>query len=142
MPNLAAVLKSEIARLARKEIRTAVEPVRKSATQHRREIAELKRQIAALRKEVDFLGKQESRRLARPAPAKEAEGKRFSPAWLKAQRDRLGLSAADYAALVGVSTQTIYNWEHGRSLPRKQQLAALASVRGIGKREALRRLEG
>jgi len=54
---------------------------------------------------------------------------------------RLGLSAADYARLVGVSSLTIYNWEHGKSRPRKEQLAALVAVRGIGKREALRRLE-
>ena len=36
---------------------------------------------------------------------------------------------------------TIYNWEKGKSKPRNQQLNAWANVRGIGKREALRRLE-
>ena len=36
---------------------------------------------------------------------------------------------------------TIYNWELGKSRPRKEQLAALVAVRGIGKREALKRLE-
>ena len=66
---------------------------------------------------------------------------RFSPRSVKSQRERLGLSAADYAKLVGVSGLTIYNWEHGKSRPRKEQLAALVAVRGIGKREALRRLE-
>ena len=60
---------------------------------------------------------------------------------MKAQRERLGFSAADYAKLVGVSPVTIYNWEHGKSRPRKEQLAALAAVRGIGKREALAKLE-
>jgi DNA-binding transcriptional regulator YiaG len=59
---------------------------------------------------------------------------------VKAQRERLGLSAADYAKLVGVSSLTIYNWEQGKTRPRQEQLAALVAVRGIGKREAIKRL--
>jgi len=53
----------------------------------------------------------------------------------------LKLSAADYGKLVGVSGLTIYSWESGKSRPRKAQLAALVAVRGIGKREALAKLE-
>ena len=48
---------------------------------------------------------------------------------------------ADYAALVGVSAMTIYNWEHGKTKPAKEQLAALVAVRRLGKREAERRWE-
>ena len=43
MPNLSTILKGEITRLARKEIKAAVDPVRKANAGHRREIAELKR---------------------------------------------------------------------------------------------------
>ena len=50
-------------------------------------------------------------------------------------------SQAEYAALVGVSTLSIYNWESERARPREKQLAALAAVRKLGKREACRRLE-
>jgi DNA-binding transcriptional regulator YiaG len=60
---------------------------------------------------------------------------------VKADRKRLGLSAESYALLVGVSAQTIYNWESGASKPRVAALAGWATVRGIGKREAHRRLE-
>ena len=35
----------------------------------------------------------------------------------------------------------IYNWEKGKTRPRQEQLAALVAVRGIGKREALAKLE-
>jgi len=38
-----------------------------------------------------------------------------------AQRKRLGLSAADYAKLIGVSSLTVYNWEHGRTRPRQSR---------------------
>jgi hypothetical protein len=36
---------------------------------------------------------------------------------------------------------TIYNWESGNSRPRNEQLAALVAVRGIGKREAMAKLD-
>jgi len=49
---------------------------------------------------------------------------------------KLGLPAADMGALLGVSAQTIYNWEAGKSKPRAQQLAAIATLRGMGKRQA------
>lgn len=141
MPNIATVLKEEITRLARKEANTHVGPLRKANTQYRRDIAELKRQLQAMKKRVDYLDARERKRLKEPVSVSTAGVPRFSPAWLTAHRDKLGLAAADYAELVGVSPQTIYNWEHGRSKPKAKQLAALAAVRGIGKREALRRLE-
>ncbi len=141
MPNIATVLKQEITRLARKEAKTHVEPLRKANAQYRRDIAELKRQLQAMKKRVDYLDARERKRLKEPVSVSTAGAPRFSPAWLNAHRDKLGLAAADYAELVGVSPQTIYNWEHGRSKPKAKQLAALAAIRGIGKREALRRLE-
>ena len=141
MPNIATVLKQEISRLARKEAKAQAGPLRKANSMYRRDIAALKREVQALKKRVDFLSKEERKRLSKPASEPQAEGYRFSPGWLEAHRDRLGLAAADYAELVGVSPQTIYNWEHGRSKPRNQQLVSLAAIRGIGKREALRRLD-
>ena len=51
------------------------------------------------------------------------------------------LSQRDYAALVGVTSMTIYNWESGRTRPAGEQLAAWGAVKALGKREAWRRLE-
>ncbi len=73
--------------------------------------------------------------------AADVEGKRFSRRGLKTHREKVGLSAADYAKLVGVSAQTIYNWERGTSKPRQEQFASLIAVRDLGKREAWKRLE-
>lgn len=141
MANLAKVLRDETARIARKEVRAETGSTRKASAQHRRDIAELKRKLTALEKEVRFLRKQEHKRAATKPTLELAYGARFSPRWVKANREKLGLSAADYGELVGVHAMTIYNWEHGRSKPRKEQLAALVSVRKLGQREAMRRLE-
>lgn len=139
MPNLISVLKSEIGRLARKEIKAAVEPVRKANAENRRQIAALKRQIATLQREL-----RGSRKEARAVEAEQDESRtptRFVPKGVKSLRARLGLSAADFGLLVGASAQSVYNWEAGKTRPRAAQQAALASVRGLGKREAAKRLE-
>ena len=142
MANLAATIKEEIQRLARKEIKAQTGSTKQAVAQYRREIAHLKRQLRAQAKKIAFLEAQERKRLGQPQVAeKPAEGVRFSARSVKVQRERLGFSAANYAKLVGVSELTIYNWEQGKTRPRKEQLAALVAVRGIGKREASAKLE-
>jgi DNA-binding transcriptional regulator YiaG len=140
MPNIANVLKAEIARLARKEVRQAMGSLQKAAAQYRRDIAELKRQVTGLQRRVAVL---EGACLDAPPSvprARKAERVRFSPRSLQAQRRRLGLSAAEYARLAGVSTPSIYSWERGKTRPRQEQLLTLAALRGIGKKEARARL--
>ena len=141
MPNLATALNDHIRRLARREITSQTKTTRRLTAQYRREIAELKRQVAALRKSVSFLEAQEKRRVAERPAQPETERIRFRVDGLKSHRAKLGLSAKDYGLLVGVAGLTIYQWEGGKSRPRKAQLAKLAAVRGLGKREALKRLE-
>jgi len=142
MPNLAATLKEEIRRLAKKEIKAQTDSTKQAVAQYRRDIAKLKRSLQAQQKEINALKSQQRKRTARPQADEEAvESARFSSKSVRSQRRRLGLSAADYAKLVGVSPLTIYNWEKGKNRPKAAQLAALVAVRGIGKREALQRLE-
>ena len=141
MPNMAAVLKQEISRIARKEIRSETPSLKKASSQYRRDIAELKRQVSNLQGRVVRLEKQVLRDVPSQVPDADTESVRFTAKGLCSQRKRLGLSAADYGKLIGVTAQTIYSWENGLSRPRKQQLPALASIRPMGKREARARLE-
>ena len=141
MPNLLNLLSDRIRRLARREIRAQTQKTRRLTAQHRRDLAALKRQVASLARAVAFLERQERRRVASPPAPQDAKGVRFSARSVKAQRARLGLSAKDFGRLVGVSALTVYSWESGKSRPRKKQLAGLAPVRRLGKREARKRLE-
>ena len=142
MATLAVVLKDEIRRLARKEIKAQTEPTAQAVAQFRRDIAKLKRQSREYERKIAFLEAQERKRIGKPATANEQDdGARFSTRSVKAQRRRTGLSAADYAKLIGVSGLTIYNWENGKSRPRKEQLASLIAARGLGKRQAQAKLE-
>jgi DNA-binding transcriptional regulator YiaG len=140
MPNIASVLKEEIRRLAKKEVKAQVGTTKRAVVQYRRDIANLKRQLGQQEKEITLLKKRAQQQGQPLVQEESSETIRFSARSVKAQRSRLSLSATDYGKLVGVSGLTIYNWEHGTSRPRKAQLAALVAVRGIGKREALTKL--
>ncbi len=141
MPSIAAVLKQEITRLARKEVKMQTEAIPSANAHYRPDIAQQKRPLGGLSKQVAYLEQQERKRAAKGAPVAIAKGRRFSAHGLKTHRERVGLSAADYSQLVGVTAQTVYNWEQGKSKPRDEQLAALVAVRELGKREALKRLD-
>jgi DNA-binding transcriptional regulator YiaG len=140
MPNVAGVLREEICRLAKREVRSQLGKTQKAAAQYRRDIARLKRQLSQQEKEIRLLKKRTQEQGQPQAAENEMEAVRFSARSVRAQRQRLGLSAADYGKLVGVSGLTVYNWEHEKSRPRKAQLAALVAARNIGKREALAKL--
>jgi hypothetical protein len=98
MTALATALKDEIRRLARKEIKAQTGRTTKAVAQYRRDIAQLKRQQRELEKRLALL---ESREAVQPSPAVNGDA-RFSARSVKSQRRRTGLSAADYAKLVGV----------------------------------------
>ena len=140
MPNIATVLKEEIARVARKELRNETEKLRKASTQHRSDIAALKRRVATLELQVSRLAKTSAKTSVATVRPEKSSRTRFTAKGLAAQRQRLGLSAADMGALVGVSAQTIYNWESESSRPREAQMPAIAAVRTLGKKEALAQL--
>jgi len=140
MSNIASVLKEEIARIARKEIRREATSLKKSSTTHRSEIAALKRRV--LERELRRAG----RGGPQPAPAAANEdtvspGTRFSARSMASQRRRLGLSAAECGLLIGASAQSVYNWEEGKARPRAQHLPAIFALRNLGRRQANEILE-
>jgi DNA-binding XRE family transcriptional regulator len=147
MPNIASVLKEEIARVARKEMRETTDRLKKSSAQHRSDLAALKRRIAELESAIARLRKASARGGNTGAPAAAAgdddggRAFRYSAKGLASQRQRLGLSAAQMGALLGVSGQSIYKWEEGAARPRARHFPAIAELRGLGKREVTARLE-
>ena len=141
MPNIGTVLREEIVRLARKEVRRETLSMQKASSQYRRDIAALKRQVTRLERQVSLLENQVLAKPPEPAPAKTDSRVRFTAKGLRSQRKRLGLSAADYAKLAGVATQTVYSWEREATRPSKDQTTVLAALRSMGKLEAAARLQ-
>ena len=140
--NIAAILKSEITRLARKQVRDETLDLKKTIAPYRSDMAALKKRTQALEQQVKRL----TRGIAKtktPSPAAAEDGDkahRFSAKGFAKTRQRLGLSAQDFGALIGASALSVYKWEKGEVGPRAKYIAAIAAVRSIGKKEAEARL--
>ena len=144
MSTFANQLKSEISRLAKKEVRAETQALKKASAQYRSEIAALKRRIAGLEAQI----KKQSKGAGRAKVVEAAEEKeggsvlRFRVAGFAALRKKLEISAAEMGKLLGVSAQSVYHWETGKTKPRASQLAAISAVRKMGKREVTDKLGG
>ena len=137
MPNIATILKSEISRIARKEVRAETQQLKKQSAHYRSQIASLKRQVATL--EGQLRKQSKTAKAASAAPGDDepaAGGLRFRAKGLTAHRRRLGLSAAQAGALLGVSGQSIYHWEAGKTKPRASQMERIAALRKLNKTQA------
>ena len=135
MPNIASVLKAEIVRVARKEVRNEIAGLRKSAAAYRSEIAALKRRTQTLELELRRLNKSVPKRSENPVLETTATKVRFSAKGLVTLRQRLALSAHELGLLVGASGQSVYNWETGEVRPRDKHLPLIAALKGMGKKE-------
>lgn len=141
MPNIASLLKAEITRLARRELRLEIEPLKKNLAGYRSDIAALKKQVRAQEIELKRLARGASSRVRVPEPNEEPSQVRFRPDGMKSHRQKLGLSAKDYGLLIGASGLSVYKWESGKVEPRAKAMPRIVETRKLGKREALARLE-
>jgi DNA-binding transcriptional regulator YiaG len=143
MPNIGSLLKDEIARVSRREIRRQTGAIKRASTSHRKTIAALRQQVTKLEKQVRLLSSRSARAPAATAASADSGGtsQRFVAKGFASLRKRLGLSAADLGKLLGVTGQSVYNWEAKKATPRREQVAAIAALRGVGKKDVRARLE-
>lgn len=141
MPNIGILLKQEITRLCRREIRKEIDSTKKASAAYRRDIAALKRKVAQLEREAAQLSKLAATQ-AKNAPSRLPDRPvRFVAKGFRAHRARLGLSASQMGKLLDVSEQTVYNWETGHARPRQEHMPKIIALRSWRKREAQQRLK-
>ena len=137
MPNLATILKDEIGRLARKEVRAVCGPIqdqvrdlKKTVRQQRDLISRLEKQIGQLK----AVSAKPSEKIL-SAPDVQSAQIRLSASSIKKHRKRLKLSQTELGQLLNVSTNTIVRWEAGTSKPRESYRPGIAQLRTMGVRE-------
>lgn len=140
MTTFANQLKSEIARIAKKEARSETQQLKKASAQYRSDIAALKRHIVALEATLKKLSK------GLPQPVLQVEKEpatalRFRAGGFASLRKKLDLSAEQMGKLIGVSAQSVYHWEAEKSRPRASQLPAIAAARKLNKKDAWAKLD-
>lgn len=125
-----AIFRKEVARLARKEVKAAVEPLRK-------EIVRLKASQRQLRRTVAReMGREPSKPPAfeLPKPA-DTDAARIGPRWIRAMRKRHRISQQQLADLLGVSMSAVGSWEYSRSKPGTKNRAKLVALRRMNRKE-------
>jgi len=143
MPNIADVLKQEISRIARKEVRAESTVIRKIVSEQKSQISALKQEVHNLQRALKSTQKlvakftdDVSQTPTTPPEDGELIQRRFSSRRLSEHREKIGLSVAAYAALVGVSGPTLRAWELGKRRPSEEQMAGIVAARGYRPPEA------
>jgi DNA-binding transcriptional regulator YiaG len=141
------MLKAEITRISRKETKASVKPLRSASFLLKRNVAALKKRIAVLesgnKRLVALQNDLQEKKTEAQIAGTQDNKVRISSKSVRALRLKLGLSQDSFATLLGVSGQAVYVMERkgGRLRLRTSTMGKLLSLRGIGKREAARRLE-
>ena len=142
MGKIESVLKSEIVRLAAKEIRSLCGPTVRDVRRLKRTVSQLSKTVATLEKAARrWTEETQERKAELRVPEKEAEAARLSAGLIRKLRTRLGLSQAELATLVGVSTISVGLWEHGKTRPSGENRGALVALRKLGKRDVRKMLD-
>jgi len=141
MSDLLQCLKTEITRLSRKEIKTALSPLQVSNTRLKKIVAELKDRIAELEgKNRQTLKTTKTIQKQEPDKFSVSSGRiRITSKTISALRSKFGVSREAFAKLMGVSSQNIYALENktGSLKLRSTTLSKYLSIRNLGKKEAL-----
>ena len=146
MPDVARVLREEVQRLAKRQVKAGLTPIKRDTVRLKKNVADLRRELTALvRTNRELLAK-----VMAVVATKETEIATERAATLRPTskslarlRRRLALTQVEFGRLLGVSGQAVVKWEGrgSRVRMRSANLAALAGIQKIGKREARQRLE-
>ena len=139
MADFKQVFAEEIRRLARKEIKVAMETMQKTLANQRQQIVELRRQLRDLEKSKTAVGT--AAKVEKVEKDDKKVSRRITGRRIVAMRNKMGLSQAQFAELLGVSLSSIVNWEKDKRTPRASQKEQIAGLRLLGKREIAKRLE-
>ena len=146
MSNVEKVLKTEIARISKREAKSATQGIGKSNVWLRKTVANLRKRVVLLEKDNKRLAAAMRKyQMAQPEKVDTEEGKkaRFSSRGIHNLRRKLRLSQADFGKLLGTTPGAVHLWEkkEGALNLRDKTKAAILSVRALGAREAKEKLK-
>lgn len=137
MGKVEAIIKAEIVRLARKELRQNTRPLGREVRSLKSTVSQLRKTVSGLQRFAAQQAKEMgSEKVELEATPEEMKGSRFSPRLIRSLRKRLGVTQKELAALAKVTVGAIYQWEKGIFEPRGDKKRILVALRRLGRREA------
>ena len=136
MGKLEGIIKDEIIRLAKREMRMKFVPSRRDVRSLKSIASQLRKSVLGLQR---FVSQQERQMGPKPVPEvtpEDMKKARFSPRLIKSLRKHLGVSQREMAALAGVTVGAVFQWEKGKFEPKDEKKKILVGLRKLGRREA------
>jgi len=136
MGKIESIIKSEILRLAKRELRATFLPLKRDVRGIKLRLSRLSKNF----KTIDRLAREqirqdESKKLKLEGSLEEAKASRFTPERIRLLRKKLGISQKDLGILAGVSMGAVASWEKGKFHPNLNKKATLVAIRKIRKRD-------
>jgi DNA-binding transcriptional regulator YiaG len=129
-------IKSEISRLAKREVRGTFLPLKREVWKMRLRLSNLSKNFAFLdRLTREQVRQEESKKLRLEASVEEVKASRFTPERISNLRRRLGLTQRELAFLTGVTVGAVGLWEKGKFRPNVHKKAVLVALRKLSKRD-------
>ena len=135
MGNIQRAIENEIERRVRLENRHQNANARRPMVKVKREMAEFRKELRCLKDELAEIREIISG-TARP---KHLAVPRVDGAGIRKLRKKHGLTAKEFAAILGVSLETVSRWENGKPRIRSAHKKAIANLRNLGKK-AIRKM--
>jgi DNA-binding transcriptional regulator YiaG len=134
MAKIEGVIKAEIMRLAKREVRSVFRPLKREVWQMSTKLSTLSKGIASLNRVAKELHLEEAKPKLEATP-EEVKASRLTPERIQGLRKKLGISQRELGILIGASLGTVAMWEKGKFKPKPDKKAALVAVRKLKKRE-------
>ena len=134
MGKLESTIKSEIQRLAKREIRATFVPLRREVRGMRLKLSSLSKGVSSLNRLTKELHLEEAKPKLE-ATLEEVKASRLTPDRIRGLRKKLGISMRELGVLTGSSLSSILSWEKGKFKPRGDKKAALVALRKMRKRD-------
>jgi len=142
MGKVEGIIKSEIVRLAKREIRKISVPLGQDVWSLKSAVSQLRKTVLALERFAALQTKElKKKKIPLEATPEEVKISRFSPRLIRSLRGQLGITQNELAVLAGVTVGAIHQWESGMFRPREEKKGLLVALRKLGRREVRRLLE-
>jgi DNA-binding transcriptional regulator YiaG len=136
MGKLQATIKSEIERLAKRELHAVSVPLKREVRSLKNMVSQLRKSVVSLERYAALKQKElASREIRIEAPPEEIKQSRFSPRLLQSLRKRLGITQKELAILAGVTVGAAHLWATGKFRPKDTKKRALVALRKLNRRE-------
>jgi DNA-binding transcriptional regulator YiaG len=142
MGKVEGIIKSEIVRLAKREIRKISVPLGRDVWSLKSAVSQLRKAVLTLQRITASQQKElEKRKVPLEATTEEIKVSRFSPRLIRSLRGHLGITQRELATLTGVTVGAAHHWESGKFKPNMKKKAVMVALRKLGRREVRKLLE-